>query len=437
MNPTLIKALQLLLSLSLLIVLHEMGHFIPAKLFKTRVEKFFLFFDVKFALFKKKIGETVYGIGWLPLGGYVKIAGMIDESMDKEQMAGPAQPWEFRSKPAWQRLIIMTGGVIVNLIVGFFIYIMIFFHSGDNIVQSEQMPDGFAVDSIMKPFGFKDHDQILSVNGKPLDFAPDINNYLLLRDVSEIEVKHQSGATEMIHLPDTIGTHIFKSGKIMPFTPYSNTTIDTVLADFPGIKAGIQKGDKILNVNGYQISYFNQVSPLISPDQEVTLVVDRDGTEKTIKVTADKDGKLGIYSNQLIDPVHKTYGFGEAISKGMEYGYWTLHDYAVQLKYVFTKQGITQVGGFASFGKIFSPTWNWLAFWEKTALISIILAFMNILPIPALDGGHVLFLLYEMITGRKPSDKFMEYAQMAGFIIVISLVLYANGNDIYRIFFKG
>ncbi|GLB48485.1 RIP metalloprotease RseP [Neptunitalea lumnitzerae] len=437
MNPILVKTLQLLLSLSILIVLHELGHFIPAKLFKTRVEKFFLFFDVKFALFKKKIGDTVYGIGWLPLGGYVKIAGMIDESMDTDQMQGPAQPWEFRSKPAWQRLIIMIGGVTVNLIVGFVIYTMLIYNSGTIEIKPDQMPQGFMVNDIMKPYGFQDGDKILSINGKELENQLDINRYLLVRDVSNVEVQHQSGVTEVLHLPDTIGMHIFRQNVMMPFATYSNTVIDTVVTDMPAYKAGIMKGDKVLSVNGTEVTYFNDISPLIQPNSPTNVIVDRNGAQETIEVTADANGKLGISSNELIDYSHKEYSFGEAISEGASYGYWTLHDYVVQMKFIFTKQGASQVGGFGSIGNMFPPEWDWTAFWEKTALISIILAFMNILPIPALDGGHVLFLLYEMITGRKPSDKFLEYAQMVGFFIVIALVLYANGNDLYRLIFKG
>lgn len=437
MNPILVKALQLLLSLSILIVLHELGHFIPAKLFKTRVEKFFLFFDVKFALFKKKIGETVYGIGWLPLGGYVKISGMIDESMDTEQMAGPAQPWEFRSKPAWQRLIIMLGGVTVNLILGFVIYIFLIYLGSTPIVKPNQMPDGFHVDKVMEPYGFKDGDKILAVNGKEMDNVLLFNQYLMLRDVSEVKVQHQTGETQVLHIPDSIGKYIFKLGVTEPFTPFQDNVLDTVLPNTPAAKAGLQKGDKILAVDGKGITWFHEVAPKLKPSKQVAFLVERNGTETTINVTPDEKGKVGIYSNELVDYKEKKYTFGEAVSGGVVLGYWTLKDYVSQFKYVFTSKGATQVGGFATIGNLFQGQWNWFAFWRTTAFISIILAFMNILPIPALDGGHVLFLIYEMITGRKPSDKFLEYAQMVGFFIVIALVVYANGNDIYRWLFKS
>ncbi|GLB51396.1 zinc metalloprotease [Neptunitalea chrysea] len=433
MSPFLVKALQLFLSLSILIVLHELGHFIPAKIFKTRVEKFFLFFDVKFALFKKKIGETVYGIGWLPLGGYVKIAGMIDESMDKEQMKEPAKPWEFRSKPAWQRLIIMVGGVTVNLIVGFLIYTLVFYYNGSKVVKMEDLKDGFEVNDAMKAYGFKDGDKILSYNDNELDDALKMNWYLLVRDVSEIEVVHKDGVTETIALPDSLGMHLFKEGAINAFVPIIDSisrdaVIRSVEERSPASKAGFLAGDKVMSINDTPVAKFSEISSLLKEGENV-IVVHRDVKDETISVTP-VEGKIGIGNRKLIST--KYYTFGEAVKKGTAEAYWTLHDYASQLKYLFTSKGASQMGGFGSIGSIFSPTWDWVSFWEKTAFISIVLAFMNILPIPALDGGHVLFLMYEMITGRKPSDKFLEYAQLVGFIIVISLVLYANGNDLYR-----
>lgn len=440
MSPILVKVIQLFLSLSILIILHELGHFIPAKLFKTRVEKFFLFFDVKFALFKKKIGETVYGIGWLPLGGYVKISGMIDESMDKEQMAEEPKPWEFRSKPAWQRLIIMLGGVTVNLILGFLIYMLILFVWGREELKPEHMPNGFYVVDEMKQFGFQDGDNILSVNGKELDNALDINRYLLVRDVSNVKVKHNDGSEEVLSLPDSIGDYVFKNGLMISFTPRRTTTLDTVHADLPAYKAGLRIGDRIVDVNGMEINFFDEVSKAIKKrplNEASTLVYERNNVLDTISIVPDSDGKFGINSFQYkdVNPIEKEYSMGEAISKGFSFGYWTLHDYVAQFKYVFTKKGATQLGGFGTIAKIFPDTWDWEGFWYSTALISIILAFMNILPIPALDGGHVMFLLYEIISGRKPSDKFMEYAQMVGFFILIALLLFANGNDIYRAIF--
>lgn len=441
MSPFAVKAIQLVLSLSILIVLHEMGHFIPAKLFKTRVEKFYLFFDVKFSLFKKKIGETVYGIGWLPLGGYVKISGMIDESMDKEQMAQPPQPWEFRSKPAWQRLIIMLGGVTVNIIVGFVIYMGILYFYGRDVTTNDDIPQGFAVAEQFKEYGFRDGDHVLAVNGEQLTNVLDVNKYLFLRDVETIEVKHADGTVETLSVPEDVGTTMFKNDILRPFEPMRLAVIDTVAADYPAAKAGFQKGDKIVSVNGHSAEYFHEFERYVKENgqEEDVIVVSRNNRLDTLRATPNEDGIIGInsFGKELrIGETKINYSLGESIAGGVSYGVNILKDYVKQFKYVFTQKGATQVGGFGAIGNLFPDTWNWLSFWETTALISIILAFMNILPIPALDGGHVMFLLYEMVTGRKPNDKFMEYAQMVGFFILIALVLFANGNDIYRWLFK-
>ena len=441
MSPFVVKALQLLLSLSLLIVLHELGHFIPAKLFKTRVEKFYLFFDIKFSLFKKKIGETVYGIGWLPLGGYVKISGMIDESMDKEQMALPPQPWEFRSKPTWQRLIIMLGGVTVNIIVGFVIYICIFFFVGQKIVTNDELPNGFAVSQTFKDLGFKNGDKVLKLNGEDFENLNDLNRYLFLRDVNSLTVKHSDGNTETLSIPKEVGMTMFKAGELRPFQPVRSNVLDTIIPNYPAEKAGLLKGDKILSVNGVTTLNWASLSENIkaNPALEATLTIDRDGGLETIKVTPREDGTIGINNFGLeYENAYKQvkYGFIESLGGGINYGYNVLTDYVKQFKYVFTSEGATQVGGFGAIANLFPGTWNWISFWHTTALISIILAFMNILPIPALDGGHVVFLLYEMATGRKPNEKVMEYAQMVGFILLIALVLFANGNDVYRWLFK-
>ena len=441
MSPFAVKAIQLLLSLSLLIVLHELGHFIPAKLFKTRVEKFYLFFDVKFSLFKKKIGDTVYGIGWLPLGGYVKIAGMIDESMDKEQMAQPPQPWEFRSKPAWQRLIIMLGGVTVNVLVAFLIYMGILFFYGKSITTNEDMPQGFSVAEQFKQYGFRDGDQILSVNGKPLENVMEINMHIFLRDVSNVEVKHSDGTIETINVPEGANLKMFESGKMSAFDPRIKAVIDSVIDESPAQKAGFRVSDKIISINGQPIQYRDELDARINKENENILVVERQNRLDTLKVIPNDQGNLGVYfsSDEIISQLGKTkidYTLGESIVGGFSSGYYTLTDYMGQFKYLFTKKGATQVGGFGAIGNLFPSVWNWQNFWATTAFISIMLAFMNILPIPALDGGHVMFLLYEIVTGRKPGDKFMEYAQMIGFFILIALVLFANGNDIYRWLFE-
>lgn len=439
MDPFLIKAIQLLLSLSILIVLHELGHFIPAKLFKTRVEKFFLFFDVKFALFKKKIGDTVYGIGWLPLGGYVKISGMIDESMDREQMAQEPKPWEFRSKPAWQRLIIMLGGVTVNLVLGFLIYMMVLFVWGSSYVTPEDMPRGFAVVEEFKEFGFEDGDRILEVNGEEFVYGrEDINRHLFMRDVRTVTVLRQSGEEETIQIPEDIGSKMFQEGVMQPFVPIQNAVLDSVVAGRAAAAAGLQKGDSLISFNNQEIGYWHELAPLSqeAKNKEVEIVFKRGDEIMSATVTPDEDGLLGVTSRGDFNIQSREYTVAESITEGFEYGYWTLHDYVAQFKYVFTAKGATQVGGFGAIGGLFPDAWNWQGFWLTTALLSIILAFMNILPIPALDGGHVVFLMYELVTGRKPNEKFMEYAQLVGFFILIALVLFANGNDVYRWLFE-
>ncbi len=432
-----IKAAQFILSLSFLIVLHELGHFIPAKIFKTRVEKFYLFFDYKFSLFKTKIGETVYGIGWIPLGGYVKISGMIDESMDTEQMKLPAQPWEFRSKPAWQRLIIMLGGVIVNFILGILIYIMITFVWGIDFVKPNDVKEGFAVHESFKQYGFEDGDKITKFNGvEPLDVT-DVNKHLFLRDITSLEVLHQDGNTETLTIPENIGQVMWENGVMQPFEVRIFAIIDTVVVDSPAEKAGFLKNDKIVSVNNTPISYWNDFTKLvINSENEIAITIERDGANKIISLKAGEDNKIGVAPSRksVVNIQHKDYTFSESISTGNSIAIWTLKDYITQFKYVFTKKGATSIGGFIAIGNIFPATWSWQAFWSITAFLSIMLGFMNLLPIPALDGGHVMFTLYEMITGRKPNDKFLEYAQITGFILLIALLLLANGNDIVKLF---
>jgi regulator of sigma E protease len=426
------------MSLSLLIILHELGHFIPARIFKTRVEKFFLFFDVKFALFKKKIGETTYGIGWLPLGGYVKISGMIDESMDTEQMQQPAKPWEFRSKPAWQRLIIMLGGVTVNLILGFLIYIMILFVWGKNTLYTEALPLGLDPSPTAKQIGFETGDQLITVDGKKLDNVLEINKLLFLRSVESVTVKHSNGKTEQLSIPENFGNQMFESGELMPFSPVIPAIIDSILPNSVAAKSGLMPNDKLISVDDSKISNWTDFkNEMVDKSQTYRMVYERNRRIDTLQITSDKEGKLGVYPQvSSIQFTNEKLGIMSSIEEGISFGYWTLHDYIAQFKYIFTKKGASQLGGFGAIGNMFPSTWNWKGFWASTALISIILAFMNILPIPALDGGHVMFLAYEIITGRKPNDKFMEYAQMFGFFLLLSLVLYANGNDLYRLIFS-
>jgi len=438
MSPFVVKAIQLLMSLSLLIVLHELGHFIPARLFKTRVEKFFLFFDVKYALFKKKIGETTYGIGWLPLGGYVKISGMIDESMDKEQMLQPPKPWEFRSKPAWQRLIIMLGGVTVNLILGFLIYMMILFVWGKYTYTSENLPMGLRPSPVVAELGFEVGDQIISVDGTPLENVMDINKYLLLRDIEKVTVRRKEGSITTLTIPEDVGSKMFESGELIPLNPVIPAVIDSIIPNSPAAVAGLQSNDKILVLNGTKVENWTDFqNTKIEETHTVEIIYERNRAKDTLSLTTNADGTLGVFpKTDFLKFNWVELTLGESIVQGFDYGYWTLRDYVTQFKYIFTPKGASQLGGFGAIGNMFPSVWDWKGFWSSTALISIILAFMNILPIPALDGGHVMFLCYEILTGRKPNDKFMEYAQMFGFFLLLSLVLYANGNDLYRAIFN-
>lgn len=437
MSPFAIKAIQLLLSLSILIILHELGHFIPARIFKTRVEKFFLFFDINFALFKRKIGDTVYGIGWLPLGGYVKIAGMIDESMDTEQMKQPPQPWEFRSKPAWQRLIIMLGGVTVNLFLGFIIYMMILFVWGKDTLPTSAVPLGMNPTPVAQNVGFQEGDKILAIDGKPSDDVLNVNRFLFLRNVATVEVEHQNGEQETLSIPDNFGTQMFESGELQVLFPLLPAIVDSITPNGPAANAGMLPKDKIIAVNATPVAHWTAFTQQVKSQQtDLNIVIERAGKIDTLKNIRALDGKIGANKLRLgIEAIHVDLGLFESIQEGFSYGYWTLYDYVSQFQYVFTKKGATQVGGFGAIGNLFPPRWDWRAFWSSTAFISIMLAFMNVLPIPALDGGHVVFLLYEMVSGRKPHDKVLEYAQVIGFFLILGLVIFANGNDVYRYLF--
>lgn len=438
MSPEIfIKAVQLLLSLSILVFLHELGHFIPAKLFGTRVEKFYLFFDIKYSLFKKKIGDTVFGIGWLPLGGYVKISGMIDESFDKEQMQKPPQPWEFRSKPTWQRLIIMLGGVTVNLLLGFFIYMMIFFVWGKDTLPQENIPLGFEPSTIIQEIGFEKGDKILDVDGKELDNVLEINRMLLLRPVKKIRVEKLTGNIENISIPENIGSDIFQSGQINSFVPLFSATVDSVLNDSPAQYSGMQAGDKIISVNGETIYDWSSFQNWITnnPIDIIDVIVERGSSNYSLTIDRNDEGLIGVFKQKTgIETINVKVGLVDSITQGFNYGYWILYEYVAGFSFVFTKKGAQQLGGFGTIGNLFPAKWDWKSFWSSTALISIILAFMNVLPIPALDGGHVMFLIYEMISGKKPSDRFMEVSTMIGFFLLIAIVLYANLNDVFRAF---
>ena len=435
MEVILIKAFQLILSLSILVVLHELGHFIPAKLFGCRVEKFYLFFDWPFSLLKKKVGDTEYGVGVLPLGGYVKISGIIDESFDTDHVKTEPKPWEFRSKPPWQRLIILIGGVTVNLILGFLIYSMVLFVWGKNVITAEDLNSGFTVSESMKKIGFEDGDRILKIDGKDLEDQIQINNILVSRSIDVVEVIRSNESTEIINIPENIGLEIINAG-VAPFTPNVNSVIDSVLTDSPADFSDIKKGDIINKVNGTKILSFDEFEELKKVNSDyVELELIRNGSEfSTVVPFESMDKLIGIIIKPDLKITTKKYGFFESIGEGYDEAYWKLNDYIYQFGYVFTKEGASQLGGFGTIGNIFPAKWDWKRFWEMTAFLSIILAFMNFLPIPALDGGHIMFVLYEMVSGKKPNDKFLEYAHGAGFILLISLFLYANGMDLVRAF---
>jgi regulator of sigma E protease len=444
----LIKASQFILSLSLLIVLHELGHFIPAKLFKTKVEKFYLFFDYKFSLVKKKIGETVYGIGWIPLGGYVKIAGMIDESMDKEQMQGEPQPWEFRSKPAWQRLIIMLGGVFVNFVLGIFIYIMLMYSYGEKYLPNENVKDGvWVTDSLAIKVGLQNGDKIVSVDGEKVRKFSDITMAFINGNTFSIE---RNGTIIKKELPVDFISKLIDRGKdagliVRPRGPF----VINEIPDNSLNKANDIKGkDIIIGVNDIDTKYYDQVQDQLKnhAGEDVTLKIKRGKDTFTTNAKVNTEGKLELIAitvgfndleklgyYQLADI---SYTFSEAIPAGFRKSYETLTNYMKQLKKIFNPStgAYKGLGGFISIGSIFPSEWSAQSFWNITAFLSIMLGFMNLLPIPALDGGHVVFTLWEMITGKKPSDRFLEYAQVAGFILLIALLLFANGNDIFRLF---
>jgi regulator of sigma E protease len=495
METFLIRALQLILSLSILVFLHEFGHFFFARLFKVRVEKFYMFFNPNFSLIRaKKINgkwqvrifarnvpanerqrknaegdlmvdskgkpvmepiplnelpagdwraypeTTEWGIGWLPLGGYCKIAGMIDESMDKTQMALPPQKWEYRSRPVWHRLPIIVGGVLVNFILAMVIYAAILFTWGQEYLPFENARFGFQFSETLLKNGFENGDKIISIDGEPVEQNADFVEKILVDRKRNIVVERDS-QTVSILLPEKFDQIILKSGDTDFITPRYPFVVEEVQPGSPAEKAALQSGDSVVSVNGKRMTVYQDIAEELnaSAEMEIAVGVVRNGTEKTLMLTLTEDAKMGVNLRspfQYFDTRRTEYGFLEAIPAGISLGWETLVKYVKQFKLVFTKEGSKQVGGFGSIGKMFPKVWDWQIFWSMTALLSVILAFMNFLPIPALDGGHVMFLMYEMITGRKPGDKFMEYAQTAGMVFLLALLLFANGNDIIKAFFK-
>jgi regulator of sigma E protease len=442
----LIKASQLLMSLSILVVLHELGHFIPAKLFKTRVEKFYLFFDPYFSIVKKKIGDTEYGIGWLPLGGYVKISGMIDESMDKEQMAKDPEPWEFRAKPAWQRLIIMLGGVTVNLFLGIFIYAMTLYTYGDKYLPIENMEDGiWCTDELATNLGFQNGDKIISADGYAIERYSDILENVITSEV--ITVMRNEEEVNLAMPIDLIDQFLNNKTKLILY-PRIPTIVSRVEKGSNAEKGGLEKKDIIKSVNGTHYAYFDEFKQTLSEytGEEIALTVERDGGELELNILVSEEGTLGFSpANLNITQLEKLgtyklasykYGFFAAFPAGYNKAIKKLGGYISQFKMILSPStgAYKGMGGFGAIGSMFPATWNWEIFWNLTAFLSLMLAFMNVLPIPALDGGHVVFLLYEMVVGKPAPEKVMEYAQMVGMILLLSLLVFANGNDILKLF---
>jgi len=442
METFLIKALQLILSLSILVIVHEFGHFIFARIYGVRVEKFYLFFDAWFALFryKPKNSETEYGIGWLPLGGYCKISGMIDESMDKEQMAQPAQPYEFRSKSSGKRLMIMIAGVLFNFLLALFIYSMVLFTWGEKFVPLQSMTNGMYYSETFHKVGFQDGDILYKADDQVLERWGEHAARSVI-EASNVTVLRE-GKQVVIPMPEDMMQRMLRDKQGFADPNRFPMVVRELLNDkSPAALAGLQPNDSIVSLNDIATPLAEDVARNLSENkgQPVTVGFYRNGQLQTTVANVDEEGKLGFYpksAQQIYGTVTKTYGFFESFPAGIMLGVNTLKGYVNDMKYVFTKEGASSLGGFGTIGGLFPAQWNWRIFWERTAFLSIILAFMNILPIPALDGGHVMFLLYEVITRRKPSDKFMEYAQITGMLLLFGLLIYANGNDLVRFFMK-
>lgn len=433
---------QFILSLSLLIILHEFGHFLPARIFGMRVEKFYLFFDLKFALFKYKKGDTEYGVGWLPLGGYVKISGMMDESMDKEQLKEPPKDWEFRSKPAWQRLIVMLGGVTVNFILGFLIFSLINFTWGKQYLPMENLQYGIAVDSTARAMGFQDGDKIVNINGKNLKRFRDFRKELLFAEQGKVTLIRDAQEQEITLSEEELGSLAGYRGDFVGAR--HPLGIEEVLPNSPNKDADLQKGDRILKIEDTPTYFAHDFLREIGSfkGQEATFTLLRNGTDTIQReLSVSKSGKIGIAlkgASEYLDFATQEFGLIESFPAGFQDSYSFLADYIKQFSLIFNGRvkASESLGGFGSIASLFGSEWDWRRFWHMTAILSIILGFMNLLPIPALDGGHVMFLLYEIISGRKPNEKFMEYAQIFGLILVLGLVVFANGMDIYRAIFQ-
>ena len=448
----LIKAAQFILSLSIIVALHEFGHYITARMFKTRVEKFYLFFDflfpfpnlMNFALFKKKIGDTEYGLGWFPLGGYVKIAGMIDESMDEEFLKSPPQPWEFRSKPAWQRMIIMLGGIIVNILLAFFLYSMILFHWGTSSLPVENVKYGFAVDTVVQKMGLKDGDKFVSYDGgKKFRGANSIFIDMLLNGAKTVEVD-RGGQKVTLPVPQSIYKEMLEHKKAEMIAPIVPAVVDSVVPGMPMATAGGKHNDTIIQIDSVPVQFAYEFKRQVSAFRnKSTYVMVRRGNDTVRLNIAIPDSAivgLAFYGPAKYFAIVETqYGFLESFPAGIARTWDVFVNYLKQFKIIFNPElkGYKQLGSFFTIAQQFSPQWDWFSLWNLTAFLSIAIAFVNVLPIPALDGGHAFFLLFEMITGKVPSDKFMERAQVVGMIIIFALMFFALGNDILRTFFSG
>jgi regulator of sigma E protease len=439
----LIKVIQVLMALSILVIIHELGHFLFARLFKTRVEKFYLFFDPWFSLFKIKRGDTEYGIGWVPLGGYVKISGMIDESMDKEQMKQPPQPYEFRSKSSWQRLLIMTGGVLFNFILAMIIYVAVLFVWGESYLATKDVKFGIVTDSLGYEMGLRNGDKILTLDGQQVTNFFQIPTDIILNGRSTMQVDRNGEIINIEIKPEYIPRMLKGEGSLDARVPFGPFIIEGFGKESPARVAGIEAKDEVTGIDGMTFDYYDEFQAYLATrkGEGVAVNILRNNEHIDIPMVLTETGMMGVtrVAYQVLEVSRIKYGFLESIPAGINKGVKTLGDYLKQFKLIFsrTNKGYESLGGFLTIGSIFPGVWDWHAFWNLTAFLSIILAIMNILPIPALDGGHVMFLLYEVISGRKPNDKFMEYAQIAGMIFIFALLLYANGNDIVKFFIRN